>query len=273
VCTVPLVVVSMVFMSGRTRSDHRIYGRYNDAVLWPLLIVAIAWLVQMRRAHRPARTAVTFAVLGAATIGAGYAVLEFNREAFAESVGVRPMVAGLMPILGTRGSLPVLRVSIVAVVVLAAVLVAALSTRRGAGLAVLGVATLVVGGVRTHDALNTRLNSWEPTTQVREIDELIPPDATLGVKFVRDADYPKVDWDDQRRRIQLYQFSLPGHLVLRDRGVDDGVGPYVFAPVGDRELTAAGATVIWKDPKIQYALWQEPAADDEPTAESATTPP
>ena len=259
-CTVPLVGVSMVFMSGRTRSDHRIYGRYNDAVLWPLLIVAIAWLVQMRRAHRPARPLVALVTLGAATIGAGYAVLEFNRDAFAESAGVRPMVAGLMPVLGTRGTIPVLRLSIVAVVVLVLVLAAALSTRRGAGLAALGVVALVGGGIRTHEALNTRLNSWEPTTEVREIDDLIPPDATLGVKFVREADYPKVEWDDQRRRIQLYQFSLPGHLVLRDRGVDDAVGPYVFAPVGDRELTAAGAKVIWKDPKIQYALWQEPTA-------------
>ena len=259
-CTVPLVGVSMVFMSGRTRSDHRIYGRYNDAVLWPLLIVAIAWLVQLRRAHRPTRPVVALVTLGAATIGAGYAVLEFNRDAFAESAGVRPMVAGLMPVLGTRGTIPVLRLSIVAVVVLVLVLAAALSTRRGAGLAALGVVALVGGGIRTHEALNTRLNSWEPTTQVREIDELIPPDATLGVKFVRDADYPKVEWDDQRRRIQLYQFSLPGHLVLRDSGVDDAVGPYVFAPVGDRELTAAGAKVIWKDPKIQYALWQEPTA-------------
>ena len=54
-CTLPLVVVSMVFMSGRTRADHRIYGRYNDAVLWPLLIVGIAWLVQLRRSHGSAR--------------------------------------------------------------------------------------------------------------------------------------------------------------------------------------------------------------------------
>ena len=267
-CTIPLIGVSMVFMSGRTRSDHRIYGRYNDAVLWPLLIVAIAWLVQLRRAHRPWRPAITLVTLGAATIGAGYAVLEFNREAFAESVGVRPMVAGLMPILGTRGTIPVLRLSIVAVVVLVLVLAASLSTRRGAGLVALGVVALIGGGARTHEALNTRLNSWEPTTQVREIDELIPPDATLGVKFVRDADYPKVEWDDQRRRIQLYQFSLPGRRVLRDHGVDDAVGPYVFAPVGDRELTAAGAKVIWKDPKIQYALWQEPTA---PTPDASGT--
>jgi hypothetical protein len=272
-CTVPLVAVSMVFMSGRTRADHRIYGRYNDAILWPLLIIGIAWLVQLRRAHRPARALVTLVILGVTTMAAGYAVLEFNRESFASSVGVRPMLAGLMPMLGTRGNIPVLRVSIIAVIALALMLVAALSARRGAALAVLGVIAIALGGIRTHEALNTRLNSWEPTTRVREIDELIPPDATLGVKFVREAEYPKVDWDDQRRRIQLYQFSLPNHLVLRDRGVDDSVGPYVFAPVDDRELTAAGAKVIWKDPKIPYALWQEPTRPqpDQPDP-SAPTP-
>ena len=197
--------------------------------------------------------------VGAATMAAGFAVLEFNREAFAESVGVRPMLAGLLPMLGTRGNIPVLRVSVIAVIALALMLVAALTARRGAALALLGVVTIAMCGIRTHEALNTRLNSWEPTTQVQEIDELIPPDATLGVKFVHDADYPKVEWDDQRRRIQLYQFSLPDHLVLHDYGVDDSVGPYVFAPMEDSELTAAGAKVIWKDPKIQYALWQEPS--------------
>jgi hypothetical protein len=155
----------------------------------------------------------------------------------------------------------VLTVSLGAVAVLAVILAVSFSTRRGAGLAALAVVLVGVAGVRTHEAINLRLNSWHPTTRVAEIDNLVPPDTTLGVKFVRDAEYPKVGWDDQRRRIQLYQFSLPNHLVLRDRGVDDDVGPYVFAPLEDPELEAAGAAVVWRDPTIQYALWREPDTD------------
>jgi hypothetical protein len=127
-------------------------------------------------------------------------------------------------------------------------------------LAVVAGAFLAVGGIRTHDGLNTRLNSWQPTTEVAAIEDIVPPGEVLGVKFVRDADDPKVKWDDQRRRIQLYQFSLPDRLVVRDRGVDDTVGPFVFAPVGDPELAAAGAKVVWKDPRIMYALWEEPVS-------------
>lgn len=257
-CTVPLLVVSMVFMASRTRVDHRIYGRYNDAILWPVLLVAIAWLVQLRRTAGVRRALVTMAAIGGATVGAGAGVRAINGEAFADSAGVRPMISGLLPFMGTASSIEVLTVSLGAVAVLAVILAVSFSTRRGAGLAALAVVLVAVAGVRTHEAINLRLNSWQPTTRVAEIDNLVPPDTTLGVKFVRDAEYPKVGWDDQRRRIQLYQFSLPNHLVLRDRGVDDDVGPYVFAPLEDPELEAAGAAVVWRDPTIQYALWREP---------------
>ena len=137
---------------------------------------------------------------------------------------------------------------------------------------VAGGALLIVGGIRTHEGLNLRLNSWEPTTEVIAIDSLIPPDVTLGAKFVRDADHPKVSWDDQRRRIQLYQFSLPDHLVVRDHGSDDDVGPYVFAPVGDPEMVRVGATILWRDPRLQYALWREPDTPIDAPADALAEP-
>jgi hypothetical protein len=88
---------------------------------------------------------------------------------------------------------------------------------------------------------------------VTAIDDLIPPDATLGFRFVLAADKPGVSWDDQRRRAQLYQFALPHHLFLRDRGVNDGVGPYVFAPTNDKILQAAGGKILWTDPKVKVS--------------------
>ena len=44
--------------------------------------------------------------------------------------------------------------------------------------------------------MSIRLNSWEPATEVVAIDDLIPHDATLGFRFVREADKPGVSWDD-----------------------------------------------------------------------------
>lgn len=258
--TLPLVAVSVIFMSGRTRADQRIYGRYNDAVMWPLIIVGIAWLLSLRHAVRPARLAAGVAVIVGLTAAGTYAVDRWHGGEFAESVGVRPMVAGFAPVIGTTNAIPAIEVAVYGMALFVGLVVIALLPRRGVLLAVVAVAFLVVGGVRTHDGLNTRLNSWQPTTEVAAIEDIVPPDEVLGVKFVRDADDPKVKWDDQRRRIQLYQFSLPDRLVVRDRGVDDGIGPFVFAPVGDPELVAAGAKVVWKDPRIMYALWEEPVS-------------
>ncbi len=258
--TLPLVGVSMIFMSGRTRADHRIYGRYNDAIVWPLIIIGVAWLLSLRHAVRPARLAAGVTVIAGLTAAGTYAVDRWHGAEFAESVGVRPMVAGFAPVIGTANAIPVVEVAAYGMALFVVLVVLALLPRRAATLTVVAVAFVAIGAVRTHDGLNTRLNSWQPTTEVTAIEDLVPPGEEIGVKFVRDADDPEVEWDDQRRRIQLYQFSLPDRVVVRDRGVDDGVGPFVFAPIGDQELTAAGAKVVWKDPRIKYALWEEPVS-------------
>src|SRR4029079_11169880 len=257
--TAPLVLVSIVFMSHRTRTDHRIYGRYNDAILWPVLIIAIAWLVNLRRTPYKKSAAAGLVGIALAIAGNTIGIHYVAGEALAKSVGVRPMIAGLEPIIGTATSIDVTRVAIVSLVLMAIFVAAALVSRRGVTLALVAIAFLVVGGIRTRDAMSIRLNSWEPARQVTAIDDLIPPDATLGFRFVLAADKPGVSWDDQRRRAQLYQFALPHHLFLRDRGINDGVGPYVFAPTNDKILTAAGGKILWTDPKVKVSLWEEPS--------------
>lgn len=264
--TAPLILVSIVFMSQRTRTDHRIYGRYNDAVLWPVLIVAIAWLVNLRRTRYKKSAAAVLIAVALAITGASIGIHYVAGEALAEGVGVRPMIAGLEPIIGKAMSIDIARVAIVSVALLIVFVAAALASRRGVALALVGVAFLVVGGVRTRDAMSIRLNSWEPATQVVAIDELVPPDATLGFRFVLAADKPGVTWDDQRRRAQLYQFALPHHPFQRDRGLDDDVGPYVFAPTNDKILKTAGGTILWTDPNVKVSLWEEPASPPTSTA-------
>jgi hypothetical protein len=265
--TAPLVLVAIVFMSGRTRTDHQIYGRYNDAVLWPMVVVGIGWLARIRyTAHRRVAAAVLIGV-PVAIVAAGVGVHAVAGDALADSVGVRPMVSGLMPMIGSASHVDVSRVVIVSVCALVVLVVAALGSRRGAALAIVGLALLAIGGVRTRDALSLRLNSWVPATEVVEIDELIPPDATIGFRFVPAKDKPGVSWDEQRRRAQLYQFALPHHLFERDHGTDDDVGPYVFAPSNDELMREAGAKRLWTDPKVKLSLWQEPTS---PAAAPAT---
>lgn len=263
----PLVAASILFMAGRTRTDHRIYGRYNDAVVWPILLVGAGWLLaelEPGRRWRQLATRVAVAIaVGGAIVGGGYGVVAAHGDALAGSVGVRPMIAGLLPYLGDRGTIPAVRLSVLAAIVLGVVLAATwFRDRRW-----LAVLTLVLAGVvgwsgwRAHHALGIRLNTWQAADAVREVDaeHLIPAGADIGFRFVPDADKPAANVTEQRRRAQLYQMYLPDHEFLRDRGTDDAVGPYVFAPVDDPEMREAGATELWRDPRVKIALWREPA--------------
>ena len=258
--TAPLILVSIVFMSHRTRTDHRIYGRYNDAVLWPVLIVAIAWLVHRRRTPYRRSAAATLIGIAIAIVATSVGIHYVAGDALAKSVGVRPMTAGLSPLIGSARTIDITRVAVISLAIFVVFVAAALASRRGVALALVALAFLVIGGVRTRDAMSLRLNSWQPATEVVAIDDLIPRDATIGFRFVLEADKPNVTWDDQRRRAQLYQFALPHHRFERDRGIDDEVGPYVFAPTNDKILKAAGGTILWTDPKVKVSLWREPAS-------------
>jgi hypothetical protein len=106
--------------------------------------------------------------------------------------------------------------------------------------------------------LGGRLNSWGKSLAVTEIEEIVPPGTTIGIRFVREKDKPLVTWDDQRRRAQIYQFALPDYKIVRDYGTDDSVGPYVFAPLNDKLMKEAGAELLWTDPSVKESLWLEP---------------
>lgn len=260
----PLVMVSVAFMSGRTRPDQWVYGRYNDAVVWPVVALGLAWFVQraldgMRRRD----------VLAAGAVGAGIAVTGLvvharHGAAFAEDSGLRPMIAGLLPYTHGVDAVDVARATVIALLVFAGAVgtvlaVHAAPRRRMAGAiaCTVAIALLAVAVARVHHASNLRLNGWAKAEAVRAVDELIPADAQIGVLMVPNSEDPSVPWDRQRQRYQLYQLYLPDHRFVRDRGPDDSFGPYVFAPSGDPTLRAAGATPLWTDPAERITLWRE----------------
>src|SRR5690606_29411111 len=196
--TLPLIGVSWVFMSNRTRSDHLVYGRYTDAIVWPVLVIAIGWLVGLRRAEARRDTSWIVAGVAVATLATAGAVYAFHEAAFAESVGVRPMIAGFMPWLGGRNAIPVFVLTGLGLIGLALLL--ALARWPGPrSLALICVVAVAIGvaGFRTHHALALRLNIWASASAVTEIEDIVPPGVPLGFRFVRDADGPAASWDDQ----------------------------------------------------------------------------
>jgi len=269
VTTLPMIGLSAVFMSDRGRPDQLIYGRYNDAVVWPIVVVGLAWFGRRATRGFERRHLVLVAATGASILVSGFVVDRLHGDAIREGYGVRGMIAGLLPYVDGSNTLDVWKVSLIATAILATVIALAwLGTvdwlPARAGTAVLGVggalcvALLVVAAVRTEDVADLRLNGWTVTAEVAAVDALVPPGEALGVRPVPNSRDPVVEYVPQRQRFQLYQLFLPERSFVRDRGVDDDVGPYVFAPLDDPELVDAGARIIWRDPRLRIGLWEEP---------------
>ncbi len=272
VSTLPMIGLSAVFMSGRSRPDQFIYGRYNDAIVWPIIVVGLAWIGRRATGGFERRHLALAAVTAAMILGLGFAVDQLHGDAIRERYGVRGMIAGLLAFVDGDNTLDVWRTSLIATALFAGTIgVAALAGAprlpRRASRAVLGIgaaAALLVLGVavvRTEDVADLRLNGWTAAAQVATVDDLVPPGLPLGVRPVPNSRDPIVEFVPQRQRFQLYQLYLPQRSFVRDRGVDDDVGPYVFAPLQDPDMLEAGATVVWRDPSISIALWLEPTDD------------
>jgi hypothetical protein len=266
ITTVPLLVLSAIFMSDRPRADQFIYGRYNDAVMWPIIAVGMAWLANRFRFGfgRADRWLAGGAVV--TLVGAGLAVDRMHGDLIQESYGVRAMIAGLLAYVDSTDTLHIWRVTLItaglALLGLTFVVVANWAGPGRSGVVAVATALAmvlaVVGVQRTDEVGDLRLDGWESSKPVQEVEELVPEGVPLAVRTISSSEDPAVTWTTQRQRYQVYQFFLPDRVVLRDRGLDDDVGPYVFAPLGTEDLVEAGAELLWTDPSVKIGLWREP---------------
>lgn len=267
--TLPLLMTSVVFMAGRGRPDQYIYGRYNDAVMWPVIVLGLAWIGRRISHGTQRRHVAAIASTAAAIVATGFAVDQLHGDAIRERYGVRGMIAGVLAFIDGENTLDVWRTSLVSAGLLLAL--GAIIWLAGAGWmpqkagravlavgAVLAIATFAAAVNRTERVADRRLNGWTVASAVSEVDAMLPDGSTVAVRPVPTSQDPVVKWVPQRQRFQLYQLYLPERTFLRDRGVDDEIGPYVFAPLHDPELVDAGATLLWTDPSIRIGLWEEP---------------
>lgn len=275
VLTTPLVLTSVTFMSDRDRSDQLVYGRYVDAVIWPVAAIGAAALVRLAVARRDRRDGgegddrgaggAVLVTVAALTAVFGLVVAWRHGDQLASDVGLRMMVPGLLPYIGDADGVHVLRITGIAIIGLAGLV---LLTRRAGGRrgAVLGA--LVVAGalgwsaVRVHDAQARALNTWAIGDAVARLDAIVPDGARIGVLMVSDGDAPRVPYGVQRQRYQVYQLYLTDREVVWERTPPRFQTDWVLAPAGTDVLIDAGAVVRWGDPTVRMALWQLPS---EPT--------
>jgi len=251
-----LVALAVVFMSDRYRPDQVVYGRYNDAVVGPIVVVGLGALITASARF------LTRSLLGvAAAIAATAVVLQVWRdEALGAQGAVRAMVLGLAAY-SDEITIDVVAISRLALILVAVVGAAALVARRldcrWAVLAVL-LPLLAVSWVRARDVLDSNINSWALADATADrLRDALPSGEAVRFRVVPNDKDPAATWGDQRLRTMVYQFYLPQNAMTED---GPKVGPgYVFAPLFDPDLLAAGGDVRWRDPRVRIGLWFVPS--------------
>ena len=260
VITLPLLAVSALFMSDRPRADQLVYGRYNDAVLWPVVALGVAWLGRglwgwtRDRDRRPVFGVVA---VGALLVATTSLVHQWHAADLQSRATLTHMVPGIVWLSPERGRIDVWPTTIAALVVMTVGIVAVVLGRRTRWLVpAVVVIGLAAGGLRARIEFGTDANALTVATAVRETSSLLPIGHDVGYSLSRPS--PEIDLDNQRAWAQAYQFYFPDHEFVLDRGPDDDVGPYVFAPFDDTVMIDIGADEIWADPRSGISLWREP---------------
>jgi hypothetical protein len=267
----PLALTSVAFMSDRDRPDQLVYGRYVDSVVWPLMALGLAWAVRRLRPTRATNRSIAPLVVGLVMVGTGVIVAVRHGDLLADGVGLRMMIPGLLPYIGSNDAIPVVTITVVAAVAVSALAVVGLVRHDRkvpiVPMVVAGVALVAWSGLRVHDAQTTFLDAWAIGEDVAEIDAIVPAGDRIGVVMVRDTTTPS--YTVQRQRFQVYQLFLPDHEFVWERSAGTFSTRYVLAPSRVDSLRDAGGTVRWRDPAKPMALWELPAPSSPAT--SSTT--
>ncbi len=244
------VGLSMVFMSGRSRSDQLVYGRYNDAVVTPILVVGLAVLIGAIPFRRLGVVASASAV---GVVAGGVALWGLRGDELSVTNGLEPMILGLQPFAVSAASIDVVRISAVAAaltLVLASLAIVARDHRRSMVVAgAIGVLSLL-GWIRTDHIVD---RTWDDSGDLSAVEQLRRGPLTDGVPV--DLHLPA--GSTSTTRMMLYQFHLPRteFTVVNDPS-EVGTSPYVFAGIDDDEVADTGWQLIWRDPRGRHGLWE-----------------
>ncbi len=121
------VALSVVFMSDRWRSDQLVYGRYNDAVVTPVLVVGLAALFAAIPYRRLLTTTIVAAVL---TLASGGLLWALRADVLSQTNGLEPMILGVQPFATSDTTIDVVRISAWAAALTLALGGLALAARR-----------------------------------------------------------------------------------------------------------------------------------------------
>ncbi len=261
IMTLPLLALSALFMSDRPRADQLVYGRYNDAVLWPVVALGVVWLgrnIWGWSTDRGRRPLATVLAVGAITVVSAGLVHQWHAADLQSRTTLTRMVPGIVWLSAERGRIGIWSTTVAGLVVMFVGIVAVMQGLRFHWLVpTVVVIGLLAGGLRARVEFGDDANALTIASAVTETSSQLPAGHDVGYSLSRSS--TEITPDNQRAWAQAYQFYLPDHRFVLDRGPDDDVGPYVFAPFDDRVMIEIGAEELWADPRSGISLWREPA--------------
>lgn len=267
---------SVVFMAGRDRADHLVYGRYNDTLAPPLVLAGIGVLATERVRRRLVGD-------GAATVAVLLVAAAVLWRLELDQLGQRLTRATVLGVMAFNGDAPALRLldvtaaaTIVAVVVIALAVALAVASPPGHGRlgrarapVVAGVLLAVAAAslVRVDTTIRRDPDVERRVPQIVAItDGLVRPGEVIRYKtFLRSTTTGAYEKAVPETPFYMYQLYLPDNPVVRQTPwVEAPASPFTISIESDLELRAAGARIAYIDPFTRLALWVErgPRFDD-----------
>jgi hypothetical protein len=245
-------MTSIFFTLVTTRPDQRVYGRYTDMVLPPVLAAGVVWVLA-----RPWRQIAGVAAAGAALTGLTALVLlaPNGTSAFAGPYSII-QVAGIAWF-DPDTEVPIVAASVAGIVALAAM--AVLSRVRGAMLVLAGI--VVAYGLAAQP-----VQDWISKGQgFRNRARTFP----MQVDRIGEVDRFAFAIDEQSRgEAAVIQFWLPRRTMVPWPAGRPAPEPWAIAPIDSPRALAAGGRQVFRDVRVHSALWVLPGPEQDRMADA-----
>jgi hypothetical protein len=252
---VPLFGLSVVRMAGRDRLDNLVYGRYNDAVVWPLLAAGVVWLVLAVREGRHREITRVWGISMLVMLAASLPIeLGFESAGGARRV-LWAMIPGVVP-LSLETELSAVRISLL-VLPAAAAAVGLCVTRLSRLVVPIAAVALAAFGINAWARVDIQSPVFHlDEAQRREIAEVVG-DEPLGLRLT-----PIGIPSDISRVLQLsvgitVEWYVPDIEMMLEYGSIDGGGQLVLAPLDDILFRQGGGEVVYVLGDTYMAIWRE----------------
>ncbi len=247
--TLLLVLLSILFMTGRDQPHYTVYGRYNDAVLGPLVLVGAVWALS--RPPQRFATRVAAAIIG--LVLATAAVLEVSgRFQPPRRLVTWDMTPGLVPFALGRNHIDVALITLVAILIGIALVALVLSSEDRVVAAVM-VAVMIAFGVASRTTVHTRPFTWYITGDERNAAELAVGGEDVAVRFA------STDVPDLNSRVAQLASALTISWYLPDSEFGQSIeSRLVLSPVDDPIARERGDELLIVFPQFGMAIWRSP---------------